>query len=116
MASIPTDPSHVVVVFGASGDLASRKMYPTLWALFRESALPEGCQIIGYDQSQLSVAKWREKYAGTVRAERGEDEMLEQFWSVIHYVAGNYDQKKDFATKCLQVSHFHDEGIDNFDI
>ena len=32
MASIPTDPSHVVVVFGASGDLASKKIYPTLWA------------------------------------------------------------------------------------
>ena len=98
MASVTTDPSHVVVVFGASGDLANKKIYfyPTLWALFRDQELPEGCQIIGYARSPLSVAKIREKCAGTVRAESGEEEMLEQFWAANHYVAGSYDQKKDF--------------------
>jgi glucose-6-phosphate 1-dehydrogenase len=74
MASVTADPSHVVVVFGASGDLATKKIYPTLWALFRDHALPEGCQIFGYARSQLSVAKLSEKCSGTVRAERGEED------------------------------------------
>ena len=42
------------------------------------------------------MAKLREKCGGTVRAERGEEEMLEQFWAENHYVAGSYHQKKDF--------------------
>ena len=29
------DASYVFVVFGASGDLAKKKIYPTLWMLFR---------------------------------------------------------------------------------
>ena len=62
----------------------------------RDHALPEGCQIFGYARSQLSVSKLREKYGSTVRAERGEEEMLEQFWAANHYVAGSDDQKKDF--------------------
>ena len=33
--------SHVFVVFGASGDLARKKIYPTLWALFRDKLMPQ---------------------------------------------------------------------------
>ena len=88
--------SHVVVVLGASGDLASKKIYPTLWALYRDKAIPEGCQIFGYARSKLTVAKLRETCAGTVKAKKGEEEVLEQFWAANHYIAGSYDDKKDF--------------------
>ena len=33
--------SHALVVLGASGDLAKKKIYPTLWALFRDSLMPQ---------------------------------------------------------------------------
>ena len=35
------DSSHVFVVFGASGDLAKKKIYPTLWALYRDGLMPK---------------------------------------------------------------------------
>ena len=37
----PSDATHVFVVFGASGDLAKKKIYPTLWALFRDGLMPQ---------------------------------------------------------------------------
>ena len=40
-SSTAADASHVFVVFGASGDLARKKIYPTLWALFRDSLMPK---------------------------------------------------------------------------
>ena len=36
-----TDDGHVFVVFGASGDLAKKKIYPTLWALYRDGLIPK---------------------------------------------------------------------------
>ena len=39
--STAADASHVFVVFGASGDLARKKIYPTLWALYRDSLMPK---------------------------------------------------------------------------
>ena len=39
-ADLPSDSTHVFVVFGASGDLAKKKIYPTLWALFRDGLMP----------------------------------------------------------------------------
>ena len=88
--------TDTIVVLGASGDLACKKIYPTLWALFRHKALPPGSRIFGYARSQLSVSKIREKCADTVFAKKGQEELLEQFWSVNHYVAGSYDKKTDF--------------------
>ena len=34
------EPTHIFVVFGASGDLAKKKIYPTLWAIYKNNLLP----------------------------------------------------------------------------
>jgi len=88
--------SNVFVVFGASGDLAKKKIYPTLWALYRDNLLPKDAKIFGYARSKMTVAQLREKCVGTVKAKEGEEEMLEAFWKSNYYVAGSYDTKRDF--------------------
>lgn len=55
------DASHIFVVFGASGDLAKKKIYPTLWALYKEKLLPPETRIVGYARSKLSVDEIRAK-------------------------------------------------------
>merc|ERR1711962_952428 len=96
--------SNVFVVFGASGDLAKKKIYPTLWALFRDSLLPKGTRIFGYARSKMTVAQLRERCAGTVKAKEGEGELLQQFWAVNSYVAGSYDTKRDFELLAQEMS------------
>ena len=95
-ASSPTDATHVFVVFGASGDLAKKKIYPTLWALFRDGLMPPGTQIFGYARSKMTVAQLRERCVGTVKAREGEEAALESFWASNNYVAGSYDTQRDF--------------------
>ena len=53
--------SHIFVVFGASGDLAKKKIYPTLWSLFKEKLMPNDTQIVGYARSKISVDEIRQK-------------------------------------------------------
>ena len=53
--------SHIFVVFGASGDLAKKKIYPTLWSLFKENLMPNDTQIVGYARSKISVDDIRQK-------------------------------------------------------
>merc|ERR1711962_1441466 len=95
--------SNVFVVFGASGDLAKKKIYPTLWALFRDSLLPKGTRIFGYARSKMTVAQLRERCAGTVKAKGGEDERR-----------GEGDQQPPLlpgpAPLRLQTCHLHDQG------
>ena len=50
------DRSHplAVVVVGASGDLALKKIYPALFALFCQDLLPKQFHIVGFARSEMS--------------------------------------------------------------
>ena len=55
------DQTFTFVVFGASGDLAKKKIYPTLWAIFKENLLPPKVRFVGYSRSKITVADIRER-------------------------------------------------------
>ena len=38
----------IIVVLGASGDLAKKKTFPALFALYQQNLLPKDVHIIGY--------------------------------------------------------------------
>ena len=62
-AHVNLDAKHTFVIFGASGDLAKKKIYPTLWAIYKENLLPPDTTIIGYARSNLMVDDLRLKCA-----------------------------------------------------
>jgi glucose-6-phosphate 1-dehydrogenase len=51
--------SHVVVIFGATGDLARRKLLPGLWHLAETGLLPDGYRVIGVSRDSLSSDEFR---------------------------------------------------------
>jgi glucose-6-phosphate 1-dehydrogenase len=53
----------VFVLFGASGDLARRKLLPALFQLFQEGRLPEGFALVGVSLARLD----REAFQASVR-------------------------------------------------
>ena len=48
--------NHVIVLFGATGDLAKRKLLPGLYHLFVAGLLPEGFRIIGSSPPQFALS------------------------------------------------------------
>ncbi|RXG73160.1 Glucose-6-phosphate 1-dehydrogenase [Armadillidium vulgare] len=87
---------HIFVVMGASGDLAKKKTYPTLWLLFRDKLLPENTKFIGYARSDLTVGDVRKKADPWMKVKDEEQERFEEFWKLNHYVKGSYDTRRDF--------------------
>ncbi len=59
--ALASPPSQTLVVFGASGDLARRKLLPALYDLAYEGLLPERYAIIGSGGSRLDDAGFRER-------------------------------------------------------
>jgi glucose-6-phosphate 1-dehydrogenase len=88
--------TYVFVVFGASGDLAKKKIYPTLWMLYRDKLLPANTSIVGYARSELTVDQIREKCRPWFKVRPGDEELADKFWSFNHYVAGSYDKRGGF--------------------
>lgn len=88
---------HVFVVFGASGDLAKKKVYPTLWALFRDQLLPADTVFVGYARSEKTVQQLMQDARKYVKLDEDKHGQLwQKFWSINTYVKGYYDKEEDF--------------------
>ena len=62
-----TPPNHVIVIFGANGDLARRKLLPAFYHLEREGMMPKDYRIIGSSRSSLSDDGFRDMAEGSVK-------------------------------------------------
>jgi glucose-6-phosphate 1-dehydrogenase len=62
-----------LVIFGASGDLAARKLVPSLYRLARKGRLPAGLRVVGAARSPFSDDAYREKMKEAVRAHAARD-------------------------------------------
>jgi glucose-6-phosphate 1-dehydrogenase len=56
---VVTPDDHVLVLFGATGDLARRKLLPGLWHLTHAGMLPDGYRIIGTSEDALDDDEFR---------------------------------------------------------
>ncbi len=54
-----TPPDHVIVIFGANGDLARRKLLPAFYHLEEEGLMPKNYRIIGNSRSEMSNEEFR---------------------------------------------------------
>ena len=95
---INTKPT-TVVIFGASGDLARRKLIPALFSLYCKERLPTNYTIIGVSASKLETAEFRSRMrAGAEEFIRGPFSMAE--WDVfarrLHYVPGGFTEGTDY--------------------
>jgi glucose-6-phosphate 1-dehydrogenase len=59
-------PAHLLVIFGATGDLAQRMLLPSLFALARDGLLPERLRILGSARSALDNEGFRQLVAESV--------------------------------------------------
>ncbi|KAJ7847639.1 hypothetical protein B0H14DRAFT_2769838, partial [Mycena olivaceomarginata] len=69
-----TDAAHyemkdntIIVVFGASGDLAKKKTLPALFGLFRQGYLPTDVQIVGYARTKMDKADFQSRAVSYIK-------------------------------------------------
>lgn len=90
-----------ITVVGASGDLAKKKIFPALFALYYEGCLPEHFTIFGYARSKMTDAELRNMVSKTLtcRIDKRENcgEKMEQFLERCFYHSGQYDSLENFA-------------------
>ena len=102
-----------LVIFGASGDLTSRKLVPALFQLFRKQRLPEGTQIVGFSRTPYSDDAWRQALAESTQEFNGEHfdrAAWEKFAPAIHYQPGDIGKPGDFDALHKRLSELDGSG------
>jgi glucose-6-phosphate 1-dehydrogenase len=83
-----------IIVLGASGDLAKKKTFPSLFALFQRGLLPDALSIVGYARSHMADESFHKLLTDSLK---GEQEKKQQFIKKCFYHQGQYDSKEDFV-------------------
>jgi glucose-6-phosphate 1-dehydrogenase len=93
------DPA-IVVVFGATGDLSHRKIFPACYNLRRAGLLPLETSIVGYARRPYSDQDFAvEMKAAVSEHSRNpvESALWDDFAQTIHYQQGNFSDAADYA-------------------
>ncbi len=95
-----------IVIFGASGDLTSRKLVPALFQLFRKGRLKESFRIVGFSRSTYSHDEWRTRLAKSTAKMAG-DSFDPQAWAefapCLFYHPGDISKPEDFVALGQQL-------------
>jgi glucose-6-phosphate 1-dehydrogenase len=109
-------PPGVMVIFGASGDLAKRKLFPALYNLMKDGLLPDQFRVIAIDRRNRGANAYREYIDHDARPFIDKD-LSETLWlellQRIHYFNGDFEQADTYtrmATLLDELEKNHQTG------
>lgn len=79
-ASLPRGESCVVVIFGASGDLAKRKLVPALYNLACEGCTGRRFEVLGVGRTEMTDEAFREQMHEAVSKAKDTRDFSEEWW------------------------------------
>ena len=100
--NIPT----ILVVFGINGDLATRKIIPSLWRLFEQNLLGDRFSVIGFSRGDALNDKFKSSIASAVRNKSNSeirDEKLSRFTELFSYHAGKFEDAAAFRALAQSI-------------
>ena len=91
----------IIVIFGAGGDLAWRKLLPAIYNLYLDSWLPENFLVLGLDIKNMSSIKFQEhihegidKFSRSGKAKKKDWENFKRF---LVYKKGDFNATSTYA-------------------
>src|SRR4051812_5148804 len=93
---LPVHPT-ALVIFGATGDLAHRKLLPALYNLAHEGSLPERFELIGVARREQAHEDFRQIARGSIERfsrRRPDPNVLDALLANLHFVPGEFDDDR----------------------
>ena len=101
-----------VVIFGATGDLAHRKLVPALYNLTVDGELPSGVKIVGFarrDKSDDAFRDGLEKLNKEVSRSGHDDDVWDRFSQNIVYHRSNFDDIEGYRSLAKRLDEIDSE-------
>src|SRR5271163_4430057 len=109
---LPVHPT-ALVVFGATGDLAKRKLLPAIYNLAHEGALPERFYLVGVSRGQKDDEEYRAECEQAIRqfSRRTPDkDVLKGLLENVKYVTGTFDDDAAYPALGKVLDAFEQEA------
>ncbi|KAH9966122.1 glucose-6-phosphate 1-dehydrogenase [Russula dissimulans] len=89
----------IILVFGASGDLARKKTFPALFGLYRNNYLPQGVKIVGFARTKMDEVEFHRRATQNIKNPDESPEIvakIEEFKKLSTYISGGYEDDASF--------------------
>jgi glucose-6-phosphate 1-dehydrogenase len=89
-----------MIIFGATGDLTKRKLFPALYNLAKQKFLPDNFAIVGVGRQEMTSEDFRSKIKGDLLEFVGKDvdnDLIKWFEARTHYTGGDFAAKRTFS-------------------
>jgi glucose-6-phosphate 1-dehydrogenase len=109
---LPVSPT-TLVIFGATGDLAQRKLLPALYNLAHEGALPERFNLIGVSRADRPHEDYRALARESIERHSRrvpDDQVLSSLLEHVRYVPGVFDDPTVYERLERTAAEFDDEA------
>ena len=90
-----------MIIFGATGDLTKRKLFPALYNLAKQKFLPDSFAVVGVGRQEMTSEEFRKKIRADLIEFVGKDadkDLLKWFDERTHYTGGDFGDRKTFKT------------------
>src|SRR5580765_5874717 len=105
-----------IIIFGASGDLTSRKLIPAFYHLFIGKQMPKPFRVIGVARREKTTDAWREELKGALQQFSRtqpplEDVTWEAFASNVDYCQGDFSDPASYIRLRDLLNEQSHEGL-----
>lgn len=112
------DKSFNFILFGASGDLASLKLFPALYELMLQKRFNQPFTIVGFARTEMTDEEFRELFKKSLKENVDknlyDEKVVDELLKCVYYHRGQYDDPESYhslATKLAEICD--DEKIYN---
>lgn len=100
-----------LIIFGASGDLASLKLFPAIYKLALQKRFTKKFRIYGYARTKMSNEEFRKLFLKSVKNHTDKflynQKVLDELLESVYYHQGNYDKKEDYEDLASELIRAH---------
>ncbi|CAA3026579.1 glucose-6-phosphate 1-dehydrogenase 4, chloroplastic isoform X1 [Olea europaea subsp. europaea] len=102
-----------IAVIGATGELARRKIFPALFALYYSGFLPENVSIFGYSRKKMTDDELRSMIASTLTCridqQQNCEDKMDDFLRRTYYLNGGYDNREGMSKLSARMEQMEGE-------
>jgi glucose-6-phosphate 1-dehydrogenase len=86
----------VMIIFGATGDLTKRKLFPALYNLAKDDFLPHSFAVIGVGRQEMTSDEFKEQMIANLRefVARPNEKIIKWFEERTYYTGGDFDDDR----------------------
>src|SRR5258707_2913559 len=104
----------IIVIFGATGDLAQRKLFTTLAHLAHDHSLPEAFSIVAFARRPMNDEQWRGMALDSINKYMPEDDKLNhkaqhEFAQRLYYCQSDFNDREGYQKLADLLDHLDEE-------